>query len=1395
MKMNNIDLGLWLTPTLNVTKSISSRLIKCSTKVACKNFLITFLAMSSTAAVSEEVAEKQYLESFKVIEPEIVDRYKNLYKTLPTGDSYAASTGSIDFSVTDISLPGNSSLPVELMRWIPQQDLMTGGPGGWAWNIPLIQGFYPDEMWQGKSYLGIEFGTGGWRDGFNCTGTVSDSEYIHVDAVQFSHDVRHYTYWEGKLLHIPGVTSEKFLETTASQEDAHPFGPNKQVTKSNFVVTECIDAGDGEEGFVVQGPDGTLYTFDQIKSYPSNTPPSPSGSPVVKYTKLILVSRIEDRFGNWVSYEYSDEKLLKKISSSDGRKIDIAYKDVTVNASVLKLAESATANGATWEYKYLVDPIKVDLVNLPDGSSWTYSDAIYKLAYDPTFVHQFSPNPRIDGRFMVADCKGGNDDPLTIRVGSPSGLLTTYYFEHTYHGRSKVHPQTLPRYVSVGPPNSSAQTEFQARNLNCALSYSLVSKILTGNGFSGQSWGFEYSKNTGTYLTPADMGYPDGYENSHPLSVDLNDAFDGITTVSSNTGLPTVVAANPVDYRTTTVTGPDTRVVHYIDRRFQSPTEGIVIAEDHLTVNGTKLLKRVEYSFSQDTFVGEHWFIETDDVPWWFFPPTRDSLNANMLQYRVNPSQVKITQYYDDGSSDTYITNKGNYDKFGNVRHIEEYAQFDSSRQRHVRKSYLNDEGAWIIGIPTKIEIGDANNDNDYTATSEVIFHGTAEGSNSDYSELYLPFQFKSNGVVVEQYPEYHIQPDTSNSDTASPTAAYGRVKKIELLDRLKEADGSVDALSAYRYQLLENYKRGKPQTVSVPARYGSGSSQSFSRVVNDDGEITQITDLNGVTVSYGYNAIGRLQYMDLPANDQDWLDTYIDWNMDTGGFQPATTRTARSCRLSSGRTGCEAASGTFQSTSYLDALYRVSATVEEDLLNLDVDPRHQNFTYDSLHNATFSSFKDSFEDVTLGTNHIYDDLGRLQSSTISGGAVVTYSYLNNNRLRVTDAEGNITTTRYLAYGTPVYDQPLVIESPESVTTTLSVNHFGEIETITQTGPGKNGSGTLSQTEYRAYDSQHNLCKVSRQDVGTSAFGYNSIGQKIWQASGLAWSPNTNCLEVIDSSKTVNFRYDNLGQMWKADFTDDTPDQTYTHDPAGNLKVLNAGNVRQDYVYNELGLITKESLTLDNKIWQVGYTYDNAMNLSSITYPNGETTSYNPNGFGQATWAMRQAGSGVAAFTYAENARYYANGMLDEFDYGNGLQHKIALNIRQLPESVRAWRTGYTALNYAYTYDNNNNVKTLLDNVHSSYSLTDLQYDGLDRLTATIGNNGVGSSSLKYDGLGNITGYSSKNSVLDYVYTPTNRLETVTGTGSRSKNYSFGYDSQGNVISNGSRGFTFNKGN
>ncbi|MCJ8270552.1 MAG: hypothetical protein MJK04_14255, partial [Psychrosphaera sp.] len=183
------------------------------------------------------------------------------------GEQIDLNSGAISFKQVDVSLPGNSGLEVAIRRTFR-------GKGGWGagmadfsdWNldIPHIQTtlgyFYASDS---HNY------SGSWGDNQGCSGPLNPG--YTFDAYKIYQD---YQYWNGDTLNVPGHVNDKLLEPTSNL--VAELGGNTagitRVTKSNWRV-KCVARNvpggavgtDQFEGFIAYAPNGTVYTFDQLR--------------------------------------------------------------------------------------------------------------------------------------------------------------------------------------------------------------------------------------------------------------------------------------------------------------------------------------------------------------------------------------------------------------------------------------------------------------------------------------------------------------------------------------------------------------------------------------------------------------------------------------------------------------------------------------------------------------------------------------------------------------------------------------------------------------------------------------------------------------------------------------------------------------------------------------------------------------------------------------------------------------------------------------------------------------------------------------------------------------------------------------------------------------------------
>lgn len=585
---------------------------------------------------------------------------------------------------------------------------------------------------------------------------------------------------------------------------------------------------------------------------------------------------------------------------------------------------------------------------------------------------------------------------------------------------------------------------------------------------------------------------------------------------------------------------------------------------------------------------------------------------------------------------------------------------------------------------------------------------------------------------------------------------------------------------------LFEDYYRGIARKKTTTNRYSNTTMQSLKEV-DYFGNLKSSTDWNGTKTSYQYDSYNRLISIDL-ENDAvygDWYDVLFTYNN-------ANYHTTEICSLDSSKTACES-DVAFSLIEQYDGMGRLISIQHSDLQypEMENSTRYQSFSYDKHNRKSFESFISNSKTESKGIKYQYDVLDRVVSKSISGLGITSYDYASGNKIKTTDAKGYETTTTYQLYGKLNYELAKRIESPENVITDILMRDNGLIDVISQSGLDGN-QNNISTTEIRKYNSNNQLCLVSRPDVGTTLYGKNELGQITWKKQGAIVS-STSCSK-IKPSKSNTYVYDNIGDLWKVNYSDNTGNRLYIRDNNGNLTRLVSGNIVNEYRYNNQNKIQSESLQINNhNKLEFKYKYLKNQELASVIYPNKLKVEQLSNGFGEVIKVHSVSNGRVNE--YSKNAVYYPNGALRSFTYGNGISlFQDLYDDSQLVKQIEHKSVGNSLVDLNYSYDLSTNVTSIVDKVNSNFSVYDLGYDGLNRLTSTVGGKSVGSSSISYDGLGNIYRKKSVSHDLKYHYDYSlNRLKSVSGISG--KYNVIKYDTKGNITDNGAFSLSFDDSN
>lgn len=438
------------------------------------------LCVGGLILVSSTVAFSQTVTS----EDEYAKRLRNSSEIEPLTNSLAGEeislyTGATAFSIVDVSIPGNDSLPVELRRRLTIEDPgvykgALGGVGEWSLDVPYIHGTFAEG--QGWKVIGSN------PDARCTTRAMPNTSFEGSSPGAYSPLV-----WNGYYLNIPGQGDVELLKNNRNAvpaaESSFPW-----ITAGINIVS-CLSSTRNYpgEGFVVKAPDGTSYTFDYVISRPASSVSTVSRvnlrfrggatlSTVIPRSHMyMMATKVEDRFGNVVNYEYIGSEL-KRIYASDGREIILNWASGNLS--------SVVASGRTWSYSYRNGQIPygtaaaLDVVNLPDGSNWRYS-AAGELRKGAIFTED-GPAPNNLCQFDIDRAPGAD---FIYTVISPSGAKVDYLFRYTARSRTRV-PTTCqetlgaPRYPDVN---------------SVFYQWSLIKKTLTGPGLTPAEWVYGYA--------------------------------------------------------------------------------------------------------------------------------------------------------------------------------------------------------------------------------------------------------------------------------------------------------------------------------------------------------------------------------------------------------------------------------------------------------------------------------------------------------------------------------------------------------------------------------------------------------------------------------------------------------------------------------------------------------------------------------------------------------------------------------------------------------------------------------------------------------------------------------------------------------------------------------------
>jgi YD repeat-containing protein len=432
------------------------------------------------------------------------------------GDSLDMYTGALGFSATDMSIPG-TGLPIAVSRSMSignRSDYRFDDLPMADWNLELPR------------LSGVFLASTGWGSACSNNGSGAPPTVTVSGRSFFASE-----YWQGNRMIVPGRGSQEML---VAEPNALPRpssgGPYPWLTQE-LTWFSCLPArkNGGGEAFVAHTADGLRYTFDWEAAFHEPDVASPSTVQVITAARRrveLYATKVEDRFGNWVAYRYSNASgapvRLEAITSSDGRSITLAY---NARGHVEQISNGTQIVRYRYVYPASLTGSLVG-VDLPDGSSWAID------AFAMSHIEfQYERSTGAGDILRTCGYPGlmVNEPGATAQFVHPSGAVGEFVVGYSLRGRSNV-PMVCNGYST---PNNDPNDDV-ARYPMAYHGVVLRNKRISGPGIDLAEWAYSYggsisfAPGTGPVCTSGDCSLP----------VCLNDACAGtaVTTVSGPEG-------------------------------------------------------------------------------------------------------------------------------------------------------------------------------------------------------------------------------------------------------------------------------------------------------------------------------------------------------------------------------------------------------------------------------------------------------------------------------------------------------------------------------------------------------------------------------------------------------------------------------------------------------------------------------------------------------------------------------------------------------------------------------------------------------------------------------------------------------------------------------------------
>jgi RHS repeat-associated protein len=553
----------------------------------------------------------------------------------------------------------------------------------------------------------------------------------------------------------------------------------------------------------------------------------------------------------------------------------------------------------------------------------------------------------------------------------------------------------------------------------------------------------------------------------------------------------------------------------------------------------------------------------------------------------------------------------------------------------------------------------------------------------------------------------------------------------------------------ANAYDTSLTYSTGKLSAVTDPA----GRTLSFSWTGS---HITAVTDANVTpnrAVSYSYDGSGNLQ----DVTDVNSGDTHFAYD----GSHRVTTMKDPVCQALGG--GCPGVQNHYDGNGRVDwqkdqlnrqttFAYSGSPDTGAGGTTLTTDPA-SNETLDTYQWGIRTAVTRGYGTGAAATTHFsYDPATLALTATMDpNGNVASYTVdSHGNTLTATDPLGHVTTNTYNGF-----NEVLTTQDGNGVTTTNTYDGNGN---LTSTSRPLSGTGQNQETDYTYGNGSYpgDVTQIADPNGKVTYFHYDANGYADEVKDPLGHV--TGAVRNNDGWTTESYP-PKAACTWNSSpptGCSSTYKTTYTHDAFGNPLTITDplshvttytydADEQQTTVQDGNGNTTTNAYDLAGELC---WTLPGGTSGNTCASPptNARVTDYN----GDGTIADQKDGKGNAILTYGYDPLGRVTSTTDTLS--NTTTYTLDGNGNVLSKQDPGGNCATPTHCTTYTYDADNELKTVSYTDSSSENVTSVTYDNDGQRTAMT--DGTGSSSWSFDSLHRLTSYTNGNgATVSYGYT------------------------------------------